>query len=157
MIEVTVKQTEPITVAFVRMRGSYAQMPQALGRAYGTATAAGLMPVGMPHGVYFTAPGEVSEDEALWEVWAPVAGTPSPSGPDEEGFGIKQVPGKLVASAMHVGPYETIEPTYRELGKWVAEQGYQLAGPPEEIYFSDPNELPPEEYVTEIQFPVTKP
>lgn len=157
MIEVTVKQTEPMSVAYASMQGAYAQIPAALGRVYGFAAQSGLIPTGMPHAVYYTAPDAGPESEALWEVWAPVAGEPAETAPDASGLGIKRVPAKLVASAMHKGPYETIEPTYRELAQWVADEGYAMAGPPEELYYSDPAVTPPEEYLTEILFPVRKP
>ncbi len=156
MIEVSVKETDPMSVAFVNMRGAYAQIPDAMGRVYGFAGASGLQPAGMPHAVYFTAPDAGPEADAVWEVWAPVAGEPPESGPNESGLGIKRIPGKLVASTIHKGPYETIEPTYRALGEWLSTEGYETVGPPEELYYSDPNEVPPEEYITEIQFPVAK-
>lgn len=156
MIDVSVRQTEPMSVAFARMRGSYDQIPAAMGRVYGYAGQSGLIPTGAPHGVYLTPPGEGPESEAAWEVWAPVAGEPPESVPDGTGLGIKRVPGRLVASTMYRGPYEGLEATYHELMQWVMDEGYEMAGPPQEIYFSDPNDTPPEEYLTEIQFPVVK-
>lgn len=46
------------------------------------------------------------------------------------------------------------EPRTRRFTGWLAEQGYEMAGPPEEAYLTDPAEVPPEEYLTEIAFPV---
>lgn len=156
MIEVTIKDTEPMSVAFVAIRGAYDQIPAAMGRVYGFAAEHGLVAQGMPHGVYLTPPDAGPESGAQWEVWAPVAGEPVESGPDAAGRGFKTVPAKLVASVMHRGPYETVEETYRELGRWIGENGYEVVGPPEELYYSDPATTPPEEYLTEIQFPVRK-
>lgn len=156
MIETTVKETAPMTVAFATMRGPYGQIPTAMGQVYGFAGQSGLVPIGAPHGVYLTPPNAGPETEALWEVWAPVAADPPEAGPDGAGLGVKRVPSKLVASTMYKGPYEAIELTYRELMQWVADEGYELAGPPEEIYYSDPANTPPEEYLTEIQFPIRK-
>jgi len=157
MIEASVKETEPMTVGFLSMRGPYAQIPQAMGQLYGFIGASGFVPAGMPHAVYFTAPDAGPESEALWELWAPIAGDGPDAGPDKSGLGVKHVPAQLVASTMHKGAYENIEPTYRALGEWIAAEGYQMSGPPMEIYYSDPNEVPPEEYLTEIRFPVAKP
>ena len=40
---------------------------------------------------------------------------------------------------------------------WIEANGYQVAGPSREIYFTDPSTgVPPSEYVTEVQFPVEK-
>ena len=44
---------------------------------------------------------------------------------------------------------------YEPLVQWLIGQGYAIAGPPEEVYFSDPDEVPPEEYLTEVRFPVS--
>ncbi len=156
MIDVSVKQTEPMTVAFLAMRGPYAQIPEGLGQLYGFVAASGFVPAGMPHAVYFTAPDAGPESEAQWELWAPVAGDAPAAGPDERGLGVKQVPPQRVAATIHKGPYEGVEATYRELGGWIATEGYEMSGPPMEIYMSDPNEVAPEEYLTEIQFPVAK-
>jgi effector-binding domain-containing protein len=55
---------------------------------------------------------------------------------------------------MHVGPYESVGPTYEMLMRGIAETGYVACGPPMERYYSDPAEVPPEEYRTEIVMPV---
>lgn len=154
MFDAQVKTTEPTTVAFVTMRGPYAQVPEAMGRVYGWAAQRGLQPAGMPSAVYFTDPAEVSEDEAVWEVRAPVAGSPDACEADESGCGVKCIPAQRVAAAMHRGPYETIAPTYEALAEWIAGNGMTIIGPPEESYFSDPANTAPEDYLTEVRFPV---
>lgn len=153
MSEAGVKKTEPMVVAFLSMRGAYAQIPEGFDRLYGYTSANDLTPMGPPHAVYLTPP-ERPEAEAEWELWAPVAGQVEPRKPDEHGCGVKKVPGKTVAWVMHMGPYETIAPTYEGLARWIAENGHVMTGPPEEIYFSDPDQVPAEEYLTEIQFPI---
>lgn len=155
MTDVQIKMTEPQTVAYLPMQGAYQQVPTALGRLYGWVAQQELTPAGMPHAVYFTAPGETPESEARWEVQAPVV-TAQEQAPDASGCGIKRVDAHQVASAMHKGPYDTIETTYRDLQAWVDANDYSMAGPPEELYYSDPAVTPPEEYLTEIQFPVIK-
>jgi effector-binding domain-containing protein len=156
MIEVDLKTVESETVAYLGMEGSYAQIPEAMGRLYGWVAQHGLQPMGMPGAVYLTAPDEVPESEALWELQAALAGSPSPAPPDESGCGVRLNPALTVAFAMHRGPYETVGATYEQLAHWIVAEGYQMAGPPQELYLSDPNEVPPEEYLTEIRFPVTK-
>ncbi len=154
MIEATIKKTGPVTAAFVDVRGPYEQIPHAMGDLYAWIGAHGLEPTGMPHAVYFTAPGETPPDQAAWEVYAELAGAPAPEGPDEAGHGVRRIEGATFASAMHRGPYETIGSTYEELGAWVTEHGYHLAGPPEELYLSDPAVVAPQDYLTEIRFPI---
>ncbi len=156
MLEAQLKQAEPETVAFVTMRGSYDQIPQGYGALYGWVARHGLQPTGPPHAVYLTPPTDESGREPEWELWSPIAET-SDVAPDDEGIGVKHVPPHTVASTMYRGPYDAIEPAYRELMAWIAQEGYALVGPPEEIYLSDPDDVPPEQYLTEIRMPVAAP
>ena len=87
-IEVTVKKTEPITVAFVSKKGPYSLISESFGRLYGWISEKGFVPAGPPVGVYFNAPGQVPDEELLWELRSPIAGDVAPSGPDEQGLGI---------------------------------------------------------------------
>lgn len=156
MISVDMKTTEPQTVAFLGMRGPYAQMPDAMGRLYGWAAQHGLQPAGMPSAVYMTDPATVGEDQAVWEVRAPVAGDPPDATPDSSGCGIKHIGATRVATTLYKGPYEEIAPAYEQMTAWMGANGYSMAGPPEEIYISDPANTPASEYVTEIRLPVAR-
>ncbi len=154
MTEPSIKQVDEFTVAFKVMRGDFALIPQGFGELYGWIEQSGLQPTGMPQAVYLTMPGATPETQAEWELWAPVASGADQAGPDENGLGVKQVAPSTMAFAMHVGPYDSVAPTYEELGRWVADHGYVVVGPPRELYYSDPDEVPPSEYLTEVQMPV---
>ncbi|HSK48316.1 MAG TPA: GyrI-like domain-containing protein [Coriobacteriia bacterium] len=156
MFEAQIKTTEPQTVAFKVMRGAYDQTPQGYGELYGWVERYGLQPVGMPAAIYLTMPDVTPMEAAEWELWAPIAGGAGEVARDEEGFGVKRLEAETVASTMHKGPYDEVAPAYAELGKWISEEGYQVVGPPREIYYSDPEIVPPSEYLTEIQIPVAK-
>jgi len=156
LFEPEIKTVAPQTVAFVEMHGPYDQIPAGYGQLYGWIAQHGLTPQGMPAAVYITSPGEVSEDQAVWELWAPVSDEIADQAPDETKCGVKHLGERRVASAMHTGPYELLGDTYGPLMQWVAGQGYSVAGPAEEVYFSDPDEVPPEEYLTEVRVPVAK-
>lgn len=153
MIKADIKQTDPLKVAFLTMQGAYHQIPEGYDKLYEYVTSHELEPTGPPHAVYLTPP-ETPEAEAVWELWAPVEDAAEETGPDERGLGVKLVPSMTVAWAMHMGPYESIEPTYLGLADWITQQGHTVVGPPEEIYFSDPDEVAPEEYLTEVRFPI---
>jgi len=155
-IEVTVKKTEPMTVAFVSMKGPYSLIGETFGKLYGLIGEKGYVPAGPPVGVYFNAPGQVTDEELLWELRSPIAGDVTPSGPDERGLGIKKVEAAEVAATMHKGPYDQVGTTYGALAGWIAENGYEIVGPSEEVYLSDPGKTAPEELLTEIRFPVKK-
>lgn len=156
MFEAQIKQTDPMSVAYVQMRGPYQQMPLAMGMLYGWIGKRNLQPAGAPLGVYLSNPQTVPESEALWEVWAPLSGDVEAVDPDAADIGIKKLPSMTVASTVHLGPYEGVSPTYAALGEWVLGNGYILVGPPMEAYVSDPEKTLPEEYETEIMFPVQK-
>jgi len=156
MFQAEIKVADAETVAYVTMHGAYSQIPEGYGRLYGWVAQHGLSPQGMPHAVYLTAPDEIPEDQSVWELWAPVSGDTQEAPADESGCGVKYCPEHVVASATHVGPYETIGATYEPLVQWIGGHGYEIAGPAEELYFSDPDEVPPSEYVTEVRFPVAK-
>jgi effector-binding domain-containing protein len=154
MFEPQVKEAQAVTVAYRVMHGSFAQVPKGYEALYGWVGRNGLQPAGMPQAIYLTAPGETPEEELVWELWAPVAGGFADAEPDEQGVGVKRVPAQSVASVMYKGPYDGIGLTYERLFGWIGQQGYRVAGPPRELYYSDPAEIPPEEYLTEVQIPV---
>lgn len=39
---------------------------------------------------------------------------------------------------------------------WIAGHGHPPAGPPRERYLNDPDEVPPDELLTEVQWPVER-
>lgn len=155
-IEVKFKKTEARTVAFVAMKGPYSQISAAFSRLYGWMGTRGYAPSGPPSGVYFNAPGQVSEDELSWELRSPVSKQVETFRPNAQGFGVRRVSGAQVAATTHKGPYDRVGETYELLGDWLIANGYEIVGPSEEIYFSDPSQTPPEELLTEVRFPVRK-
>lgn len=155
-IQVTVKEREPMTVVFLGMKGPYTQISVAFGKLYGWIGEKGYQPSGPPLGIYFNAPGQVPDDELSWELCSPIAGNVAPSGPDEQGLGVKRLEAVPVASTMHKGSYQDVGKTYQELSAWINENGYDAVGPAEEMYLTNPAEAPPDELLTEVRFPVRK-
>lgn len=155
MMDAQIRTTEPMTVAFLQMHGSYDETPEGYQRLYETVEHYGLQPAGPPHAVYVTVPEATPAGQAEWELWAPIAGGAGTVDPDEQGFGVKRVEPKTVATVMYKGPYDGVASTYEALERWVEEHGYSIVGPPEEVYFSEPG-TPPEETLTEIDIPVQR-
>jgi effector-binding domain-containing protein len=59
------------------------------------------------------------------------------------------------ATTVHRGPYGEIGPAYHTLTGWIQEHGHEIAGPPREVYLTDPQETPDEaDYLTEVVFPI---
>jgi AraC family transcriptional regulator len=155
MSEPAILRLEPATVAVLRMTGSFEQIPEGYGRLYAWTAAHGLQPVGMPSAVYLTMP-DVPEGDAVWELWAPVSGNAPEASADKAGIAVRHVPAHDAVTIMHVGPYDSIAPTYEKAMQWMVLHGYEMAGPPMERYYSDPEKVPPEEYRTEVILSVRK-
>jgi len=155
-MEVTVKKTEPRTVAYKGVKGSFKQVPGTIGEIVNWIMQRGLSMSGPPVGVYFNDPGQVAEEELLWEIQWPLDGDVDLREPDEQGVGVKLVESYEAASTVHRGPYENVGPVYGALVQWIMENGYDIAGAPEEAYLNDPNTVPQEEILTEVRFPVRK-
>lgn len=64
-IQVTVKETEPMIVAFISVKGPYGQMVDIFGKLYGWIAEKGYVPAGPPSGLFFNAPGQVPEDKLV--------------------------------------------------------------------------------------------
>lgn len=154
MAEARIEHVEPTTVAFIEMQGPYSRMPEAFRTLYSWVQQHSLVPSGMPRGVFLTDPATTLESESFWELQAPLNGSPPELAPDDTGCGVKQNAPHDDAVALHRGPYDGMEPTYRDLAEWVSEHGYTVIGPPTEVYLSAPSEVAPEDYLTEVRFPV---
>ena len=153
-IEVTVKKTEPRTVAFLSDKGSFKKIGQTIVKLFGLMQERGYAVAGAPIGVYFNDPKVVPKEELLWEIQFPVSDEVSASDPDDSGLGVKRLEACNVASTMHKGPYEGLGKVYEDMAAWILENGYEISGPPEEVYLNDPNVTPKDELHTELRFPV---
>lgn len=62
-----------------------------------------------------------------------------------------------MATLVHKGPYQNLHLAYTAICKWIEDNGYQITQSPRELYLkgewvtNDPNE-----FITELQFPVSK-
>jgi effector-binding domain-containing protein len=134
----------------VHTRVSLSTIPQGMGEAFGAliahAQASGARAAGPPFCLYPEAPGE---DFGI-VVCMPVAPGATPG----EGIVLEEVPGGTAATTLHAGPYSAMEETYLALDAWIAAAGKHTAGPPREVYLSDPTMVPESELLTEIQWPV---
>lgn len=129
------------------VEGIPAALAGALPEVWHAAEALGLAPDEPPYTRYFTMPEAEVEYEAGVTLPSPAALGAGRAVPTE-------LPGGAVAVGWHVGPYDRLGETYRALEVWIAEQGRTIAGPMWEVYWTDPDTAPPEEWRTEIVIPV---
>ena len=65
------------------------------------------------------------------------------------------LPGGRAAVTVHEGPYEKLKEAYQALESWIPMQGMVAAGPPWEIYWTDPGQEPDSsKWKTEIYWPL---
>lgn len=97
--------------------------------------------------------GEYKETDVDVEVQKSVTG----SYPDTEHVKFKTVPAVEMASVTYKGSYEQISMVNAALASWICENGYEMDGLSFSIYHVSPHETQnPEEYVTEVCYPVKK-
>ncbi|MFC1983650.1 GyrI-like domain-containing protein [Chloroflexota bacterium] len=137
-IDVKIKDIDPMTVPFIKVKGDFSQIPLTFQKLCGWIAQKGYKPVGPSIAVYYNIPGEVPNEQLDWELGSQLSGDIAEAGLDTEGLGVKRVEAVKVASTMYEGPYEDVGPVYIALNNWVAASNYEVSGPPQELYYNDP-------------------
>lgn len=101
-------------------------------------------------GLYYDTPGTVPEESLRCELGIQVKEGFEP----DSGYRVKEIPAHHVVYATMKGRYEKIALEYPNIMKWTEEKGYKITGPITEIYLEVGPDVPPEQLVTEVQFPV---
>ena len=109
---------------------------------------------GPPFAIYYTTPGSVDDDQMVYDMGIPIAKNTELEGDGE--INIVELLEHRVLATVHKGPYSTISESYKKMAEYSIENNYDIIGSPKEIYFNSPHEVPEEELLTEIQFPVIK-
>lgn len=77
--------------------------------------------------------------------------------PDKDGLHFSALPGMEVAAVAYQGIYNKIGDINQYIYRWVKENGYQICGMSFQTYYVSPvNESDPENFITEICFPIQK-
>lgn len=63
---------------------------------------------------------------------------------------------ETMAATIHHGPFTQLKQAHEAVIRWAEANGYRLCGPSREIYLQYERDGDPKDYVTEIQYPVTK-
>ncbi len=67
-----------------------------------------------------------------------------------------ELPACEAAVTLHTGPYEKLPDAYSALTEWIKENGKHEAGPPWEVYVTDPGGEPDSsKWQTEVVWPVS--
>ncbi|MDR2939642.1 MAG: MerR family transcriptional regulator [Clostridiales bacterium] len=145
-IEVKMVELQNNNVLFFRQKMSVQDFGKYMGKLFETAAKRGLTITGPPMTIYHDE--EFNPADSDIEVALPVK---------EVEKGTRAFEGGLFAMSTLKGPYQGLTSVYTKLEQWLEDEGYKMNGEPFEIYLTDPNTgLPPEEYVTEVYFPIKK-
>ncbi|MDD4875809.1 MAG: GyrI-like domain-containing protein [Dehalococcoidales bacterium] len=154
-IDVKIKDIQPMTVAFIKIKGNFSQIPTTFQKLYDCITRKGYKPTGPAIAAYYNIPGEVPDEQLTWELRSRLSGDIAEAVPDAEGFGVKKIDAVKMATTKFKGPYENIEPVHGALNTWILINDYEINGPLEELYYNDPT-VTREAPITEIRYPVRK-
>jgi len=73
---------------------------------------------------------------------------------DERTMTPTELPAIEVATTVHCGSWMTLCEGYNALGRWINDNGYQIAGAGREIFHVIGRKVDPDDFVTELQFPI---
>jgi AraC family transcriptional regulator len=132
----------------VRLSEIGAALGAAFGEVYGYLASRRVEPDGPPFVIYHGAP--TGDDPFDVEICAPIARTTDPPA----GWQVQLLPAGTFATLLHVGPYDTVAMAYDVLMARISAMGLGVAGPPREVYVSEPG-TPPELVKTIIEIPVS--
>ncbi len=76
--------------------------------------------------------------------------------PGNEQISIRTLPAALMASTVHTGDDLSLGRAYVALHRWMQNNGYRFAGPPRLVHLQRTKYMDPNQYITEVQFPVEK-
>ena len=149
--DITTKAVDPVTILGLRRHTTLAQIgeviPEAMHTAHAAVAGSDTQMAGAPMVLYHDVIDE--EQSGDIEVALPVASAV----PLQGDLTCRTIEGGQVASTIHRGDYAEIGPAYHVLTGWMTEHGHTPGSPVREIYLNDPQELPPEEWLTEVQWP----
>ena len=155
LTEPVVKETPTLRVMSKRAKGEYGPT---IGRLIGELMQCLYSPENQRNFVKMVGPlmtiyhdHEHKEEEADLEVAVPISGRVMVTDP---GIEVRNIPPQRVMSLIHRGPYESMGQAYAKLNEHITKNGLFYAGPLMDLYLNDPNKVPRDEVMTEIQVPI---
>jgi effector-binding domain-containing protein len=151
---VTITHVPRTDLAAVRIQTPASGIPEAMSEAfqalYSLLGRRGIAPAGPPTAIY----DAFGEDEVRARIAIPIAAPIEPPIEPEEAVYADELPEGDLATAEHLGAYDTLASTYEHLQRWLDDHGYDTLGPPRERYLNGPGEVSPSELRTLVDFPV---
>lgn len=151
--EVSLQKVEPFAYVCMRVKGSYSQIQETIGKLMMEIQAQNAAPTGPLMGVYYSNPEQVDSQDLEWEIGFPI----TPRQGIQPPLALKEWNYTQVAAATHKGPYSEAPKTITKIMEWMAANGCTASGPVLERYLDmNPSEMKPEDLKTEIWIPCQK-
>lgn len=152
MPEVSIKFLMPIKVASLEKEGPREEVGKALQQLAQILKEKKVKLAGIPLGVFHDDPKSWDIQKVHYEVCFPISGRIKGEG----GAKGRELEKGAFACITHSGPIEKLPDAYREILKWIEDNGYQVTGASREVYHKGVGEAEgrPPECLIEIQFPV---
>lgn len=154
-LDVSVREFAPCPFAFLRHVGPYTDIGPVIEKACGIAGAQGLFgPDTQVLSLSHDDPNVTEEGKLRSDAGVTLSDPSASTGALSKG----EIAGGSYAVALYKGPYEGLRGAYDWLfGTWLPASGYEADDRPcVEIYLTNPEENPPEEWTTEIRMPVRR-
>jgi effector-binding domain-containing protein len=149
---IVVRPLDPIQVVSLTREVDHRTVAEAIASGFGVLAGmlaeARITPASPPFIVFHDIIDEVNPGsiELCIPVAVPIATTP----PAE----IRTLDGGQAATTTHRGPFDMIAAAYYALADWIVAHGHETAGPPREVYLSDPTYVSDDDLLTEIVWPI---
>ncbi len=145
-LEIKIIERETTPVLSIKTRTPVEKLPEAIGKGYGDIInymgSLNEYPSSAPFVGYFNM--DMSDLDV--EIGFPTNGKLEGKSPIVS----SEIPKGSYVTCRHIGSYETFEGTYTAIMHWMEEQKVEMAGPSYEIYQNSPEEVKPEELITDI-------
>ena len=138
------------TFLYKKARCSHADIAKTLGGLLGP-----VFQYAMTNGIELRSP-----PTTLYVDWGPGmvtmhAGMMVAAASAPDGMHVETLPACEAAVTIHTGPYDGLADAHAAVEQFLAEHELQKAGPPREIYLTDPGEVPdPKQWKTQLVWPI---
>jgi len=123
-------------LAYIEHQGPYNNVPwdDYIKRLYGWAKEQKVMPGFYPMAIYYDDPEKSPPEKCRSDIAITFKGRAK----EQSGVKIRKMPAMKVATISHKGPGSEFKKTYTKLHDWIRKKGYDMSGPPIEIYSKKP-------------------
>lgn len=155
MTKIKIKKRKPTKIAYIEHTGEYSTVPydEDISKLYSFAKKNKLRPGFKPFAIYPDDPNKGVWEHIRTRVAITINKLSEPSG----NISIGELPQMEYATMKFAGSSEEYQDAYNELWKWIEEHGYEVNGPPLEIWGKKPKIKEGKSIISsEIQAPIIK-